>query len=65
MAEKPALEAPDYRLKSVTGTVLPVLGACTLGLRLGGYSVTARVQVARVDEEGVLGLDVLAQYSGQ
>ena len=63
--EQPALEAPDYRLKSVTGTVLQVLGACTLGLRLGGYSLTARVQIACVDEEGVLGLDVLSRYGGQ
>ena len=35
-----------------------------MGLRLGGYSLTARVQIARVDEEGVLGLDVLSQYGG-
>ena len=35
-----------------------------MGLRLGGSSLTARVQIARVDEEGVLGLDVLSQYGG-
>ena len=53
------LEPAFLRLTAINGSNVPVMGKCTVTIRLNGRLYTHRFVVAGVDEPGILGRDFL------
>ena len=63
-ADKPAL-VKSSRLMGLTGTVINELGHGTFSLKLGEVEIEVEAVVADIDDDGLLGIDVLQNGNGR
>ena len=63
--QKPKLEEPNRKLMSVGGQALPVWGILTTEVDIEGHPITCQLQVVEIQEEAVLGLDLLSAFQLQ